>query len=161
MKIYQLSRKQFLPISLKAAWNFFSSPENLAHITPKEMNFRILSISGGNKMYPGQIIIYKVTVLPYIRLRWVTEITHVQEPLYFTDEQRFGPYALWHHKHHFREVDGGVEMTDEIDYALPLGRLGQLAHLLFVERRVNLIFEHRFKVLEEYFQKKNLGYTVA
>ena len=106
-------------------------------------------------MHPGQIIIYKVTVLPYIRLRWVTEITHVQEPLYFTDEQRFGPYRLWHHKHHFKEVDGGVEMTDEIDYALPLGRLGQLAHLLFVERRVNLIFEHRFKVLGEYFQKSN------
>src|SRR3954469_13301228 len=121
MKTYQLKRIQVLPISLAEAWEFFSSPANLSRITPAKMNFSISSMSGGDKMYPGQIIGYKVTVLPFIRLRWVTEITHVSEPFYFADEQRFGPYALWHHKHHFEQGPDGVVMTDEVDYALPLG----------------------------------------
>ena len=152
MKIYHLKRTQTLPITARQAWDFFSSPKNLAVITPREMNFKILSMSGGDKMYPGQIITYKVNVLPMVRMRWVTEISHVQEPEYFTDEQRFGPYSLWHHKHHFTDVDGGVLMTDEVDYALPLGLLGQFAHWLFVGREVNRIFDHRNKVLEAYFK---------
>ena len=122
-------------------------------ITPSEMNFEILSMSGEDKMYSGQIISYKVNVLPWIRMRWVTEITHVHEPEYFADDQRVGPYTLWHHQHHFKTTSEGVEMTDEIDYALPLGILGQLAHSLFVRREVNRIFDHRFKVLEMYFTK--------
>lgn len=150
MKIYKLIRKQFLPMDLVTAWNFFSSPSNLARITPSHMNFEIISISGGRKMYPGQLITYKVTVLPLIRLRWVTEITHVAAPDYFTDEQRFGPYALWHHKHHFQSVDGGVEMTDEVDYAIPFGGLGRLAHWMLVEKEVKRIFDYRFKVLSEF-----------
>jgi ligand-binding SRPBCC domain-containing protein len=153
MKVYTLLRHQFLPIDLKTAWDFFSSPGNLSSITPKEMNFKILSMSGGEKMYPGQIINYKVNVLPFLRVRWVTEITHVDAPFYFTDEQRFGPYALWHHKHHFKAIEGGVEMTDEVHYAMPLGWLGRLANLFFVEREVNRIFDHRFSVLTEYFKK--------
>ena len=155
MKIYHLKQSQFLPITQSEAWKFFSSPKNLSVITPAKMNFKILSMSGGEKMYPGQIISYKVNVLPLLRLRWVTEITHVQEPAYFTDEQRFGPYALWHHKHHFTPVSSGVEMRDEVDYALPLGFLGRVAHWLFVERAVNGIFEHRNKVLENIFSEKN------
>src|SRR5215217_4372191 len=99
MKIYSLKRTQTLPISIEQAWEFFSSPANLARITPGQMNFRITSTSVSDKMYPGQIISYKVTVLPFTRLDWVTEITHVIEPFYFADEQRFGPYAFWHHKH--------------------------------------------------------------
>jgi penicillin-binding protein 2 len=90
-----------------------------------------------------------------IRVRWVTEITHVQEPQYFADEQRFGPYALWHHKHHFKSVAGGIEMTDEVDYAIPLGLLGRLAHWIFVGRAVNRIFDHRYTVLEKYFAPKS------
>lgn len=108
-------------------------------------------MSGGDRMYAGQIISYKVTVMPLVRVRWTTEITHVQEPNYFADEQRFGPYALWHHKHHFKSVDGGIEMTDEVDYAIPLGFLGRLAHWLFVGRAVNRIFDHRYTVLEKHF----------
>ncbi len=154
MKIYRLTRIQILPLSLSAAWDFFSSPRNLGEITPKKMNFKITSMSGGDKMYAGQIISYKVNVLPLVRMRWVTEITHVQQPGYFADEQRFGPYALWHHKHHFKEVEGGVEMVDEVDYAIPLGLLGQLAHAIFVKREVNRIFDHRYQVLEEYFKEK-------
>ena len=154
MKIYRLTRTQLLPIGLREAWEFFSSPKNLAVITPKKMNFVILTMSGGDTLYPGQIISYKVTVLPLVRLRWVTEITHVQEPNYFADEQRFGPYALWHHKHHFKTVEGGVEMIDEVDYAISLGFLGRLAHFFFVGRAVNRIFDHRYQTLESYFSKK-------
>ncbi len=118
------------------------------------MGFDIQYISGGNKTYPGQIIRYKVKILGSIRVHWVTEITHVSEPNYFVDEQRFGPYALWHHQHHFKEVNGAVEMTDEVNYAIPFGFLGRLANWLFVGRQVNAIFDHRIEVLEDYFSKE-------
>ncbi|HNP94525.1 MAG TPA: SRPBCC family protein [Cyclobacteriaceae bacterium] len=156
MKIYNLKRTQFLPISIKEAWDFFSSPANLSKITPKHMGFKILYMSGGPKMYPGQVIRYIVNGLPGIPMNWMTEITHVQEPYYFVDEQRFGPYALWHHQHHFKEVDGGVEMTDEVNYAIPLGLIGRLANWLLVAREVNRIFDHRYEVLESYFNKQKL-----
>lgn len=78
----------------------------------------------------------------------------MQEPDYFVDEQRFGPYALWHHQHHFKEVKEGVEMTDEVNYAIPFGFLGRLANHFFVEREVNRIFNHRYEVLQKYFNKK-------
>ncbi|GCC51779.1 hypothetical protein SanaruYs_20080 [Chryseotalea sanaruensis] len=154
MKIYTIKRTQFLPISLQEAWDFFSTPNNLEKITPKHMGFNILYRSGGEKMYPGQLIRYKVYGLPFIPMHWVTEITHVQEPNYFVDEQRFGPYALWHHQHQFKEMTGGVEMVDEVNYGIPLGLLGRLANLMFVGRTVNAIFDHRYKVLEEYFADK-------
>lgn len=153
MKIYNLSRKQILPITLSEAWAFFSTPKNLSKITPEHMAFQILYISGGESAYAGQLIRYKVSVLPGIRVNWVTEITQVKEPLHFIDEQRFGPYAFWHHQHHFREVPGGVEMVDEVNYAIGYGWLGRLAHWLFVGRAVNRIFDHRFSVLERYFKK--------
>jgi len=117
------------------------------------MGFRILYKSGGDKMYAGQLVRYRVNVFPMVRLHWVTEITHVEEPNYFVDEQRFGPYALWHHQHHFSEAEGGVMMTDEVNYAIPLGFIGRLAHWFFVGREVNAIFEYRFTVLDRYFQK--------
>lgn len=116
------------------------------------MGFKILYISGGDKAYAGQIIRYQVYILPGIKIHWVTEITQVKEQSYFIDEQRFGPYALWHHQHHFKEVPGGVEMTDEVNYAIPLGLLGRLAHALFVGREVHRIFNHRFTVLEKFFK---------
>jgi ligand-binding SRPBCC domain-containing protein len=151
MKIYHLHKTHFLPISIAEAWDFFSSPKNLGKITPAKMNFKITSISGGDKTYAGQIIKYKVTVLPLMRLTWVTEITHVKEPELFVDEQLSGPYALWHHQHHFKSVEGGVEMTDDLNYALPLGVLGQLANAVLVGRQVSAIFDYRTKVLNELF----------
>lgn len=154
MKIYNLKRTQFLPISIQEAWEFFSSPSNLSKITPAHMGFQILYMSGGQKMYPGQLIQYVVQGLPGIPMQWTTEITHVHEPYYFVDEQRFGPYSLWHHQHHFKQVQGGMEMTDEVNYAIPLGILGRFAHWLLVGREVNRIFDHRFMVLEKYFNKK-------
>lgn len=118
------------------------------------MNFRILHISGGDKAYPGQIIRYKVKALPLFSVTWVTEITYVQEPDYFVDDQRVGPFAIWHHQHSFKEVEGGVEMTDEVTYGIPLGPIGTLAHWLFVKRDVNAIFNHRYEVLAKYFEKR-------
>ncbi|MBN8575367.1 MAG: SRPBCC family protein [Cytophagales bacterium] len=153
MKIYTLKRTQWLPITHQQAWDFFSTPSNLSKITPAHMGFSILYMSGGEKTYAGQIIRYHVRVLPGIKMQWVTEITHVQEPNYFVDEQRFGPYALWHHQHWFKEVDNGVEMTDEVNYVIPLGILGRLANVLFVGREVNRIFDYRYKVLEAHFKK--------
>jgi len=152
MKIYNLKRIQLLPISLPEAWEFFSSPGNLSKITPEYMGFKILYLSGGDKAYAGQIIRYRVSILPGIKVHWVTEITQLKELAYFIDEQRFGPYTLWHHQHHFKEVPGGVEMTDEVNYAIPLGLLGRFAHWLFVGKEVNTIFEHRFRILEQYFK---------
>ena len=159
MKVYHLKRSQFLPITLSAAWEFFSSPTNLARITPKYMGFEILYMSGGgDNVYAGQIIQYHVNVLPGIKVNWVTEITHLQKPLHFIDEQRVGPYSLWHHQHHFKEADGGVEMTDVVNYAIPLGWLGQLVHWIFVGREVNRIFTHRFHVLDKYFNDNGNGF---
>ncbi|MEN7549857.1 SRPBCC family protein [Rapidithrix thailandica] len=155
MKIYCLKRCQFLPISQEEAWDFFSSPRNLSKITPGYMEFEIKSISGREQMYAGQMIHYKLNVLPGIPTRWVTEITHVRELEYFVDEQRIGPYALWNHQHFFKAVEGGVEMRDEVHYALPLGALGQVAHWLFVQREINAIFNYRFEMLESLFSKHN------
>lgn len=155
MKPYVLHRKQFLPISLKTAWDFFSSPRNLSRITPEKMNFQILSMTGGERMHAGQIITYKVNVLPMVRVQWVTEITGVQEPFQFTDEQKSGPYKLWRHTHSFKEVPGGMEMSDTVEYILPMGILGRMMHGLLVKAEVNRIFEHRFNVLESAFSTKN------
>jgi len=154
MKVYRLKTKQFLPITRQQAWEFFSSPRNLATITPKRLDFQILSVSGLGHMYEGQIIQYKITVLPLIRMRWETEITEVSELISFTDVQRKGPYSYWSHKHSFAKVENGVEMTDELEYALPFGLLGRLTHFLFVGREVKNIFEYRFLVLNQYFNKK-------
>ena len=152
MKIYQINTKQNLPISVKEAWEFLSSPNNLAEITPKYMNFKILS--GADKsIFAGQIIQYKVTPVLGITLKWVTEITHVKQNEYFVDEQRFGPYSLWHHKHFIKEIDGGIEMEDIVDYKIPFGFLGQIAHSLFIEKKLRQIFNYREKKLLKLFGK--------
>jgi ligand-binding SRPBCC domain-containing protein len=150
MKIYRLESKQNLPISKEKAWEFLSSPENLKAITPKYMSFDILS-GADRPMYAGQIIQYIVTPVLGIKTKWVTEITHVVKGEYFVDEQRFGPYALWHHKHFIKEIPGGVEMEDIIDYKVPMGILGQLVHPFLVQPKLNEIFEYRRKKLIELF----------
>jgi len=141
VKTYQLKFEQHLPIPLAEAWHFFSSPNNLAKITPPQMQFVVTSDYNENtKMYPGMIITYKVTPLFGIKMNWMTEITHVKENEYFVDEQRFGPYALWHHQHHFKEVKGGVLMTDIVNYAIPYGIIGRLANDILVARQLNKLF---------------------
>ncbi|HCY80829.1 MAG TPA: cell division inhibitor [Xanthomarina gelatinilytica] len=149
-KVYTLSSKQKLPISLEEAWQFLSSPKNLKTITPDYMGFHILS--GAEKpMFAGQIIQYIVTPVFGIKTHWVTEITHVVDKTYFVDEQRFGPYALWHHKHFLREVKGGVEMEDVIDYKLPFGFLGRWLHPILVKPKLTEIFNYRNQKLSELF----------
>lgn len=154
MKIYRLHKKQKLPITINEAWEFLSDPKNLKTITPDYMGFNI--ISGADKpMYAGQIIQYIVTPILRIKTKWVTEITHVHHKKYFVDEQRFGPYSLWHHKHFIHPVEGGVEMEDIIDYKIPLGFLGRLAHPFLVKPKLKEIFAYREKKLTEIFGKFN------
>jgi ligand-binding SRPBCC domain-containing protein len=153
MAVYSIKTVQRMPVSLAQAWDFFSSPANLQTITPPYMGFTIISQHHGDKMYPGQIIEYKVKPLLGIPLYWMTEITHVQEERFFVDEQRFGPYSLWHHQHHFKAIEGGVEMTDIVHYKLPLWWLGDLANALFVKKQLAGIFEYRKKKVEEMFGK--------
>jgi ligand-binding SRPBCC domain-containing protein len=151
MGSYTLKRVQRFPISIDEAWDFFSSPRNLKEIAPDYMNFKVLSDSDSEKMFAGQIITYRITPVLRIPLFWMTEITHVRDKEYFIDEQRFGPYALWHHKHFFREIPGGIEMTDYLDYKLPLGFIGNIAHSLFVKKQIESIFEFRRLTLLERF----------
>ncbi len=149
-KVYRLEAKQNLPISLDQAWEFFSSPKNLATITPDNLGFKILS-GADTDMYAGQIIQYTVTPLPFFKAKWVTEIKHVEYKEFFVDEQRFGPYALWHHKHFFREIEGGVEMIDIVDYLPPMGILGRMVEPIIVRPRLKEIFEYRKTKLVELF----------
>lgn len=150
MAIYQLHKKQQLPISVEEAWLFLSDPKNLKTITPDYMGFDIVS-GESDKMYPGQIIEYIVKPILGIPNKWVTEITHVVENKYFVDEQRFGPYSLWHHKHFIKEIPNGVEMEDLIHYKIPFGFVGQLVHPLLVKPKLEQIFEYRQKKLIELF----------
>lgn len=152
MKLYQLHSKQLLPITQQEAWDFLSDPKNLKVITPDAMGFEVLS-GADRKMYSGQIIQYNVSPFPGYKTRWVTEITHVKEGEYFVDEQRFGPYALWHHKHFIRKVQNGVEMEDIIDYKVPFGILGQLGNNLVIKKQLTKIFKYREEKLIELFGK--------
>lgn len=150
-KVYAFKTVQQIPISLDKAWEFFSNPANLATITPANMDFKTISKYHGDTMYAGQVIEYTVKPLLGIPLYWMTEITHVEDKKYFVDEQRFGPYSLWHHQHHFKVIDGGVEMTDIVHYKLPLWFLGDIAQVLFVKKQLKEIFDYRFKKVEEMF----------
>jgi ligand-binding SRPBCC domain-containing protein len=152
-KVYQLKRVQFVPGRIEDIWQFFSSPANLEHISPKNMNFKITSTFHGESMYAGQIIEYTLTPLLGIPVYWMTEITHVIKHQFFIDEQRFGPYSFWHHQHHFKEVPGGIEMTDIVHYKIPYWFIGDIANALIVQKKLEAIFEYRKKVIEETFGK--------
>jgi ligand-binding SRPBCC domain-containing protein len=152
-KVYSIKSVQQMPVSLDIAWDFFSNPDNLKEITPGNLGFKILSRYHGSKMYAGQIIEYKVSPVWGIPLYWMTEITNVLDKQYFVDEQRYGPYSMWHHQHHFKSIEGGVEMTDIIHYKLPVWFLGDIANYLFVQKQLNKIFEFRYKKTEQLFGK--------
>jgi ligand-binding SRPBCC domain-containing protein len=151
MRIHSLVQKQFIPVSLDIAWDFFSAPANLDKITPPSMGFKIIEGNTG-KMYPGQFIIYTVRPMLGIPVTWVTEITQVKEKEFFIDEQRMGPYKIWHHQHFFKEVPGGVEMLDIIHYAMPFGVFGNLA-LPIVKKKLGMIFSFRQDVINRKFPK--------
>lgn len=149
--LHTLQTKQFIKSDLKSIWDFISSPKNLSKITPDYMGFDIISDLTDEPMFPGQVIEYYVKPIAGIKMHWVTEITHVEQLHYFVDEQRFGPYAFWHHKHFLKEVAGGVEMIDIVHYKLPFGIFGKLANILFVKKQLKSIFDFRFKKMEQLF----------
>lgn len=151
--IYTLETQQELNIPLEKAWEYFSSPENLANITPKEMSFDITS-KVDSKAYVGQIITYKVGILPMIKSNWVTEITAVKEEAFFIDEQRFGPYQMWHHEHWFESLsNGNTLMKDKVSYKIPFGIIGHIAQQIFIKNQLKKIFTYRFNTLEKLFNE--------
>lgn len=150
MKIHRLQHHQELPLTLDGAWAFFSDPRNLNAITPPELRFRMISGHEAS-MFEGQILCYRIRLAPGLWHGWVTEIKSVRPHESFIDEQRFGPYKFWHHRHTFREMEGGVTIGDEVHYALPFGILGGLMHRLAVRPKIERIFAFRRQALESRF----------
>lgn len=160
MSLHTFKVVQKLPVSVNRAWDFISSPANLQEITPSNLGFKITT--GINdplenpytpSMYQGIVIGYTVKPILGIPIKWVTEITHIEKPYFFVDEQRFGPYKFWHHKHFLKEIDNGVEMTDVVHYMLPFGFIGDIINTLFVKNELKKIFDYRFDKLEQMFGK--------
>lgn len=150
--MFTLRKEQFLKTDIKSAWDFFSNPANLSKITPPWLNFKIVS-PVPEKMYQGMVVEYRVHPFLNIPIKWITEITHADEPCFFVDEQRFGPYKFWHHKHFFKETDSRVHMNDEVHYILPMGFLGKILNDIIVKNRLKEIFEYRFETLENIFNE--------
>jgi len=149
MKTYRLIRRQKLPLTIHDCWDFFSDPDNLATITPDWLNFEVCS-QIPQEIYAGLIIEYRVSPVMNVRLRWLTEITHANAPFYFVDEQRSGPYQLWHHQHLFEKTDSGTLMTDIVHYQLPLGIFGQWTQSV-VAKKLQQIFDYREQTLRKLF----------
>lgn len=150
-KLYVLKTVLKIPSSIDSVWSFFSDPENLKNLTPPSLNLVVQGKALGKNIYPGQLISYKVRPVFNIPVKWITEITQVENQVMFIDEQRKGPYRLWHHEHHFKEIDGGTEMTDLVHYMLPFGFLGNIAHPLLVKNKLQEIFTFRFQKIQEIF----------
>jgi ligand-binding SRPBCC domain-containing protein len=151
MKIRKIQSKQFIAADIEKVWSFFSNPENLNAITPPELSFDILSDLKEQKMHAGLIIQYRIKPFLNIPFSWTTEITHCEHQQFFVDEQRFGPYAFWHHQHHFKAVEGGVEMTDIVHYSVGWGPLGVLIDHLYVHNQLKHIFDYRFQQVDKFF----------
>jgi ligand-binding SRPBCC domain-containing protein len=153
MSVFTLNTSQIIPATKEQVWDFISSPVNLKHITPAYMGFHILTKDLPEKMYPGMIIKYKVSPLLKINMEWVTEITHVKDLSYFVDEQRYGPYQMWHHQHHISEVPNGILMKDIVNYQPPFGVLGNIANAVMIKKKLKEIFDFRFAAVEKKFGK--------
>jgi len=151
--VHSIKAVQKIPSDINTVWDFFSSASNLEKITPGNLRFTVISHHHGDKIHAGQIIEYTISPVLGIPLYWMTEITHVREKEYFADEQRYGPYSMWHHQHHFKQIEGGVEMTDIVHYKIPIWFLGELAHSLFVKKQLQEIFRYRVKTINELFGK--------
>lgn len=147
----KLFRKTFIKTDIETCWNFFNSPANLSKITPEEMDFVIKEFDD-KKMYEGQRISYTVKPFFGYPVKWVTEINSVRDQKEFVDTQIKGPYSIWHHRHLFKEIDGGIEMIDIVHYKLPFGFLGKLLERLVVRKKLESIFNYREKVIHQYFK---------
>ncbi|MGB5262712.1 MAG: SRPBCC family protein [Lutimonas sp.] len=151
MAFYQFIQEQRFHRSVQELWDFISSPANLKEITPDYMGFEVITPDLPEKMYAGMIIGYQVSPLLGIKMDWLTEITQVKELEFFIDEQRIGPYAMWHHQHHLTPIDNGVFMKDIITYQPPFGFLGAMANGLLIEKKLKEIFSYRKVILEKRF----------
>ncbi|MBK8846281.1 MAG: SRPBCC family protein [Bacteroidetes bacterium] len=150
---YQKIQTQKVPASIDTVWEFISNPNNLKEITPDYMSFKVTSNTGGAHMYAGMIITYIVKPLLGIPMKWMTEITHVHDKEYFVDEQRVGPYKMWHHQHKIEAIENGVLMTDIITYIPPFGIIGRIANSLFIKNQLEQIFKYRTIAVEKKFGK--------
>jgi len=148
---FQLYREQQLNCDIETAWSFFSSPLNLSKITPKNMGFNVISNLDSKDIYEGMIIEYRVSPMLHIPLRWITKITQVEKNKSFTDFQEKGPYKYWNHFHEFVPNEKGVLMKDTVDYELPFGLVGRIAHKIFVKKKLENIFNYRYQFLDKYF----------
>ena len=151
MSLTQLFYEQKINTDLDNLWKFISSPKNLSKITPSYMDFKILS-KVPNEMYEGLIISYTVKPILGLKMNWVTEITHIKDKKYFVDEQRKGPYKMWHHEHILIETDNGIIMKDIISYIPPFGIFGKILNILFIKKQVEGIFKYRTQVLNKIFK---------
>lgn len=154
MATFRLETTQLVNASLAEVWDFISSPKNLKHITPEHMGFDIITPNLPEKMYPGMMIEYIVKPVLGIPMHWLTEITHVQDHAFFVDEQRSGPYSLWHHQHHIKETPNGILMTDIVHYIPPMGFLGSIANAVFIKNQLKQIFDFRTIAVEKRFPPK-------
>jgi len=153
MPLYQFRKQQKVNTNIEDLWDFISSPANLKEITPDYMGFDIMSEALPEKMYPGMIIKYKVSPLLCIKTTWVTEITQVRDKQYFVDEQRVGPYTIWHHQHLLEPIENGVLMSDIVSYHPPFGLLGAIANSLMIKNKLNEIFDYRTAAIEKKYGK--------
>ena len=151
MNVNKLVYTQKIPAGIEEVWDFFTNPQNLVHITPKEMHMKITNKDDIGSLYKGMIISYELSPFFDFPVRWSTEIQHVDKPREFADEQKSGPYEFWRHKHLFREVPEGVEMTDIIEYKIPLGFIGEMLNQFLVHNRLEYIFAYRYRKIEEIF----------
>jgi ligand-binding SRPBCC domain-containing protein len=149
--MHQFRKTQNISVTIREAWEFFSQPDNLENITPSYMNFKILSRSDAGEMYPGIITTYKVSPLFNISVKWITEITQIKENKYFIYNQIKGPYKIWHHEHHFKEIENGTEVRDILFYEVRFGLIGQLLHKIFIKKRIEEIFNYRELKIKELF----------
>jgi len=140
--IHQLIREQVVPAPLGEVWEYFATPKNLNEMTPPDMQFEIIHGAEG-AMFQGQLISYRVQIMPLVKSRWLTEIAHVKNQAYFVDEQRVGPYRFWYHEHRFEAVEGGTRIIDQVTYEMPFGPLGDLVHAIWVGPRLKSIFDYR------------------
>jgi ligand-binding SRPBCC domain-containing protein len=151
MALYTIRFVQSIPAASNLVWSFFADPRNLSFLTPPSMQFQTLSPDVSDSIYPGQLIEYRLRPLPWMHSNWLTEITQVSTGRYFEDQQRRGPYRLWHHQHHFKEIEGGVEMTDLVNYAIPYGPIGRTVNRYIVGPRLKELFRFRRQRIEEKF----------
>ncbi len=151
MSTHILKTVQKIPADIYTVWNFFSDPLNLQIITPDSLRFKVISSGNNSKTYQGQIIEYTVRPFLNVPFYWMTEITHINDEVFFVDEQRFGPYQFWHHQHHFKLIDKGVEMIDFVHYRIPLGWIGDILNVLMVRKQLEHIFDFRYRKIEELF----------